>query len=136
MPCDSAGARLRSVATRKANKTGNATGRLGRNPMSLKRLAGHLVLSPPTVSLVINRSNVGDSIPQDTKDTIIAAARKFNYRPNFLARSPRSQRSFAIGVIVPGVSDGYSATVMGGVEGYLCRRDISILSPATGIGPT
>jgi DNA-binding LacI/PurR family transcriptional regulator len=90
--------------------------------MSLKRLADHLGLSPATVSLVINRSTVADSIPQETKDRIFAAARKFKYRPNFFARSLRTQRSFTIGVIVPEVSDGYSASVMRGVEDYLLQE--------------
>jgi DNA-binding LacI/PurR family transcriptional regulator len=90
--------------------------------MSLKRLAEYLGLSPATVSLVINRSSVADSIPQDTKDRIFAAARKFKYRPNFFARSLRTQRSFTIGVIVPEVSDGYSASVMSGVEDYLLQE--------------
>jgi LacI family transcriptional regulator len=90
--------------------------------MSLKKLAEHLGLSPATVSLVINRSTVADSIPQDTKDRIFAAARKFKYRPNFFARSLRTQRSFTIGVIVPEVSDGYSASVMSGVEDYLLQE--------------
>jgi DNA-binding LacI/PurR family transcriptional regulator len=94
----------------------------GRKPMSLKKLAEYLGLSPATVSLVINRSNVADSIPQETKDRIFAAARKFKYRPNFFARSLRTQRSFTVGVIVPEVSDGYSATVMSGVEDYLLQE--------------
>jgi Bacterial regulatory proteins, lacI family len=87
---------------------------VSRKPMSLKKLAEHLGLSPATVSLVINRSIVADSIPQETKDRIFAAAGKFKYRPNFLARTLRSQRSFTIGVIVPEVSDGYSSSVMRG----------------------
>ncbi len=90
--------------------------------MSLKKLADHLGLSPATVSLVINRSPVADSIPQDTKDRIFAAARKFNYRPNFFARSLRTQRSFTIGVLVPEVSDGYAAMVMSGIEDYLLQE--------------
>lgn len=90
--------------------------------MSLKKLAEYLDLSPATVSLVINRSTVADSIPQETKDRIFSAARKFKYRPNFFARSLRAQRSFTIGVIVPEVSDGYSATVMSGVEDYLLQE--------------
>lgn len=93
-----------------------------RRPMSLKKLAEHLDLSPATVSLVINRSSVADSIPQETKDRIFAAARKFKYRANFFARSLRTQRSFTIGVIVPEVSDGYSASVMSGVEDYLLQE--------------
>jgi DNA-binding LacI/PurR family transcriptional regulator len=90
--------------------------------MSLKKLAEHLDLSPATVSLVINRSSVADSIPQETKERIFAAARKFKYRANFFARSLRTQRSFTIGVIVPEVSDGYSASVMSGVEDYLLQE--------------
>jgi len=122
-PC----ARLRSVATKKSKpgsaKSGiDATGHAARKPMSLKKLAEHLDLSPATVSLVINRSSVADSIPQHTKDRIFAAARKFKYRPNFFARSLRIQRSFTIGVLVPEVSDGYSASVMSGVEDYLLQE--------------
>ncbi|MGA7295181.1 MAG: LacI family DNA-binding transcriptional regulator [Terriglobales bacterium] len=103
-------------------KAGDADARTGRKIMSLKKLADHLGLSPATVSLVINRSSVADSIPQDTKDRIFAAARKFKYRPNFFARSLRTQRSFTIGVIVPEVSDGYSASVMSGVEDHLLQE--------------
>jgi LacI family transcriptional regulator len=90
--------------------------------MNLKKLAEHLGLSPATVSLVINRSSVADSIPQETKDRIFAAARKFKYRPSFFARSLRTQRSFTVGVIVPEVSDGYSASVMSGVEDHLLQE--------------
>jgi DNA-binding LacI/PurR family transcriptional regulator len=95
---------------------------IAQKPVSLKELAEHLGLSPATVSLVINRSPVADSIPQETKDRILAAARKFKYRPNFFARSLRAQRSFTIGVIVPEVSDGYSASVMSGVEDHLLQE--------------
>jgi DNA-binding LacI/PurR family transcriptional regulator len=90
--------------------------------MNLKKLAEHLDLSPATVSLVINRSSVADSIPQETKNRVLAAARKFKYRPSFFARSLRIRRSFTIGVIVPEVSDGYSAAVMSGVEDYLLQE--------------
>jgi LacI family transcriptional regulator len=101
----------------------NGAKRAGRDrPVSLKKLADYLGLSPATVSLVINRSPVADSIPQDTKDRIFAAARKFNYRPNFFARSLRTQRSFTIGVLVPEVSDGYAASVMSGIEDYLLHE--------------
>jgi DNA-binding LacI/PurR family transcriptional regulator len=110
------------VISKKPRPSGDGSGRAARRPMSLKKLAEHLGLSPATVSLVINRSSVADSIPQDTKDRIFAAARKFKYRANFFARSLRTQRSFTIGVIVPEVSDGYSASVMSGVENYLLQE--------------
>jgi DNA-binding LacI/PurR family transcriptional regulator len=85
-------------------------------------LAEHLGLSPATISPVINRSSVADAILQETKDRILAAVQKYKYRPNFFARSLRAKRSFTIGVIVPEVSDGYSASVMGGLEDYLLHE--------------
>ena len=96
--------------------------RPGKKPVSLKDLAELLGLAPATISLVINRSRVADTIPQDTKDRIFAAVQKYKYRPNFFARSLRAQRSFTIGVIVPEVSDGYSASVMSGIEDFLLQE--------------
>ncbi len=102
-------------------KPGKSSMRTGPKRVSLKELAERLDLSPATVSLVINHSPVADSIPQETKDRIFTAAKKYKYRPNFFARSLRAQHSFTIGVIVPEVSDGYSASVMSGIEDHLLQ---------------
>ncbi|HUM05150.1 MAG TPA: LacI family DNA-binding transcriptional regulator [Terriglobales bacterium] len=91
-------------------------------PVSQRMLADYLGLSPATVSLVLNSSPVADSIPQETKDRVFAAARHFDYRPNFVARSLRTQRSFMIGVLVPEVSEGYAASVVGGIEDQLLQE--------------
>jgi LacI family transcriptional regulator len=87
--------------------------------VSLKNLAEHLGLSKAAVSLVINRSPSAKSIPRHTQDRIRAAARELNYRPNFMARSLRRQRSFVIGVVVPEISEGYAALVLSGIEDHL-----------------
>jgi LacI family transcriptional regulator, galactose operon repressor len=81
-----------------------------------KELAERLGYTAATVSMVLNRSRGADSIPQETKDLIFATARKFNYRPNLLARSLRTRQSYTIGVIVPEISEGYTATVLSGIE--------------------
>ena len=90
-----------------------------RSSVSLKQLAAHLGLSTTTLSLVLNESPTANSIPQETKDRIFAAAKQLNYRPNYLARSLRVQRTHTLGVIVPELSDGYSAMVLNGVEAIL-----------------
>ena len=90
--------------------------------ISIRDLAKNVNLSPTTVSLVLNDSPGAESIPQETKDRVFAAARRFNYRPNFLARSLRSKRSYVIGVIAPELSDGYSALVLGGIEDRLIEQ--------------
>src|ERR1700680_5174690 len=115
-------ARLRSVTAKKRAKGAARTVRTAPKPVSLKELAERLSPAPASISLVINRSPVADSIPQETKDRILAAARKYKYRPNFFARSLRAQRSFTIGVMVPEVSAGYSASVMSGVEDHLLQE--------------
>ena len=90
--------------------------------VTLKVLADHLGLSPATVSLVMNRAPVADSIPRATQERIFAAARDLNYRPSFTARFARTQRSFTVGVIVPEVSEGYAALVMSGIEDHLLKE--------------
>jgi DNA-binding LacI/PurR family transcriptional regulator len=85
----------------------------------LKELAKQLNLSPTSLSLVLNGSPAASSIPKSTQDLIFAAAKKFNYRPNLLARSLRVRRTFAVGVLMPELTEGYSSLVLGGIEEFL-----------------
>jgi LacI family transcriptional regulator len=70
-------------------------------PISLKTLGDYLDLSPATISLVLNNAPGVRSIPQETRDRVMAAAKKFDYRPSFYARSLRRKQSFSVGVLVP-----------------------------------
>ena len=72
--------------------------------------------------MVLNYSPLSDSIPQETKDRIFEAARYLNYRPNYIARSLRNQRTHTIGVLIPEMSEGYSAAVLSGVEEKLLQE--------------
>ena len=91
-------------------------------PISLKILGDYLDLSPATISLVLNNAPGVRSIPQETRDRVLAAAKKFDYRPSFYARSLRRKQSFSVGVLVPELSDGYSVLVMGGIEEVLLEE--------------
>src|SRR5215475_9398002 len=117
--CETAPAMTRG---RNDNKNGRATTRREQRPISLKELAARLGLSPATLSIVLNGSAVAETIPQETKDRIFEAAKKFNYRPNYIARSLRAQRTYTVGVVVPELSDGYSAMVLSGVEDHLLKE--------------
>src|SRR5258706_13917851 len=103
------------VSPRKSSSTHSRPGKPAKR-VSLKVLADRLGLSPATVSLVMNRSAVADSIPQETKDRIFAAAHKYHYRPNFVARFPHTPRSFNIWGLLPRESEGHAAMVLWGVE--------------------
>lgn len=90
--------------------------------VTLKALAEYLGLSPATVSLVMNDSEVAKSIPQETKDRIFLAAKKLRYRPNYFARSLRRRRTFTVGVLMPEISEGYAASTLGGIEDRLLQE--------------
>jgi len=96
--------------------------------VTLKTIAQHLGLTPGTVSAALNDSPAARSIPEHTKERIIAAARELNYRPNYFARSLRLQRTYTIGVIAEEIGDPYGAMVISGVEEYLRRHNYFFLT--------
>lgn len=93
----------------------------GAGTINLKQLSELLQLSQTTISLVLNHSPNAKSIPAHTRERIREAAIKYQYRPNYFARSLRSSRSMSIGVVVPDMSDGYFTLVMHAVEKYLIK---------------
>jgi DNA-binding LacI/PurR family transcriptional regulator len=98
--------------------------------VTLKSVAEHLGLTPGTVSAVLNNSAASQSIPERTRRRIIEAARELNYRPNFMARSLRVQRTYTIGVILEEIGDGYGSMIVSGVEEYLRERNYFFLTVA------
>jgi len=94
-----------------------AKGKLATPPghVNLRMLAEHLDLSQTTVSLVLNNSPSAKSIPQETRNRVMEAAERLNYRPNYFARSLRQSRSMSVGVLAPDLSEGYFTRVMSGV---------------------
>jgi DNA-binding LacI/PurR family transcriptional regulator len=91
-------------------------------PVTLKTLAEYLDLSPATISIVLNNSPVAKSISPATRERVLDAAKKFEYRPNLHARMLRTKLTNTIGVIVPELSEGYFTGVMLGVEQYLLQE--------------
>lgn len=83
--------------------------------VNLKMLAEYLHLSQTTISLVLNNSPSAKSIPQETRQRVLEAAEKLNYRPNYFARSLRQSKSMSVGVLAPDLSEGYFTRVMSGV---------------------
>ena len=84
-------------------------------PVSLRILGEYLDLSPATISLVLNDAPGVRAIPHETRDRVRAAAAKFDYLPNYFARSLRRSKSMSVGVLAPDLSEGYFTRVMSGV---------------------
>jgi LacI family transcriptional regulator len=93
----------------------------GGERVNLKSLAALLGLSQTTISLVLNDSPAAKSIPAQTRERVFEAARKFNYRPNYFARSLRQSRSMSVAILAPDLSEGYFTRVMSGVQAALAE---------------
>src|SRR5579872_5045130 len=89
-----------------ARKRSAPVGAAGQRPVSLKMLAEYLDLSPATVSFVLNNAP-NRSIPEPTRERVRAAARKFGYRPNLIARSLRGTNTLTVGILIPVLGEGY-----------------------------
>src|ERR1700740_828035 len=96
--------------------------------VTLKTIADQLNLTPGTVSAALNNSAAARSIPEHTKQRILAAARELNYRPNFFARSLRLQRTYTIGVIAEEIGDAYGSMVISGIEQHLRQNNFFFLT--------
>lgn len=90
--------------------------------IGLRTLGQYLQLSPATISLVLNNAPGVRSIPQETRNRVLEAAAKFEYRPSFYARSLRKRQSFLMGVLVPELNDSYTTGVLAGVENFLIEE--------------
>src|SRR5258708_12332634 len=62
----------------------------------IARLAG---VSRTTVSFVLNNHVSSASIPAETKDRVLKAAKRLSYRPNLAAKGLRTNRTHTIGFI-------------------------------------
>ena len=66
--------------------------------MNLKELAGKLGLSPTTVSRALNGY---PEVNETTRERVVAAARRHNYRPNARAIRLATGRALAVGHVIP-----------------------------------
>jgi len=96
--------------------------------ITLRAVAEHVGLAPGTVSAVLNNAPSARSIPEHTRQRIRAAAQELKYRPNFLARSLRKQRTYTVGLILEEIGDSYGSMVISGVEAYLRQHNYFFLT--------
>ena len=90
-------------------------------PITLKELAAMLELSQSTVSRIINGEAAAHRIAEETQQRVLHAAALNGYVANTMARGLRQKRTYTVGVIVPEISEGYSTTVISGIEDELLK---------------
>src|SRR2546428_5747364 len=81
---------------------------------------------PSTVSRVLNRRAELSLLPE-TRQRVIAAARRLGYRPSALARSLRLQRTFTLGMLVPNIDNPFFPPIIKGVEDTAHARGYNLV---------
>jgi DNA-binding LacI/PurR family transcriptional regulator len=79
----------------------------------IARIAG---VVPMTASRAINNSGY---VGKEVREKVLAAARQLNYRPNILARTLRGQVLHAVGIMLPDISNPFSAELVEGMKSVL-----------------
>jgi LacI family transcriptional regulator len=102
----------------------------GRN-VTLRDVAQQSGFSSATVSIVLNQAPLARYIPEQTRNHIEEAAKRLGYQPNLLARSLRSRRNHAIGVLAFDISDPFCTPILKAIENTVYQASyLSILADA------
>lgn len=83
-------------------------------------------VSQPTVSLVLS-NNPKARVAKSTRARVLQVAKELGYRPNLLALGLVHQRSFALGLIVPGFANPVYANIVSGAERVAAEMGYAVL---------
>ena len=89
------------------------------NMSTLKLIAGEVGVSISTVSRALSGY---PHVNEDVRQRIRAAASRWNYQPNAVARALRRSESRIVGIVVPDVENEFYATVAAVVQGEFDRQ--------------
>lgn len=95
---------------------------------SIKDIAREAGVAISTVSSVINKSK---PVREETRQKVLKAVAKLNYRPNIIARGLRIKSTRAVGVIVPDISNPFFAQVIRGMEEVARSRGYTLILGCT-----
>ena len=98
--------------------------------VTLRDVAAEAGVSSQTVSRVVNGK---PEVSEATRRRVWDAVRRLGYRPNSIARSLASQRTYSLGLITWSVNDAFrSAVIMGAQREALLRGYVFLLSVTEG----
>jgi LacI family transcriptional regulator len=92
--------------------------------INIKILAKELKLSTSTISRAFNGST---DINKETKERILAFAKKHNFLPNHYASNLRDRKSKTLAVIVPEIANDFFAQAINGIEEVARKKGFYIL---------
>lgn len=94
---------------------------------SLADIAKSLGVSKTLVSMVLNGKGNDNGINEDTQKRVWAKSKELNYKPNIMARSLRTGRSYTLGLIVADISNAFYARMCRAVEDAASKKGYYVL---------
>ncbi len=94
---------------------------------SLKDIAAKAGVSPALVSFVLNGKGREHRVGEQTIKHVIKVAEEMNYQPNVAAKSLRSGKSRALGVVLSDISNPFFAQTARGIEDAAAKRGYTVL---------
>ncbi|MGH2926784.1 MAG: LacI family DNA-binding transcriptional regulator, partial [Solirubrobacteraceae bacterium] len=91
-----------------------------RTPVTIRDVARLAEVHPGTVSRALNeqtRALVND----ETAARVLRAADELGYRPNWVARGLKTNRSFTVGVLIPDLTNPLFPPIVRGIEDRLAQ---------------
>lgn len=95
--------------------------------VTMRDVATATGVSQSTVSRVLSGAPTVVPIAPETRERVVAAARRLGYRPNPLARGLRGARTMLLGVIVREITDPFFAGAVDAVSTEASRRGYNVV---------
>ncbi|MCA9883083.1 MAG: LacI family DNA-binding transcriptional regulator [Anaerolineae bacterium] len=100
-----------------------------KNRITIAQVAEYAQVSTMTVSRVVNNRG---QVSEKMRQLVQHAMDELEYKPNRIARSLVSNKTFKIGVIVPDMSSMYFAAILSSIEHVLWEHDYYMVVSNTG----
>jgi len=101
----------------------NSAAKPARRHVTLRDVAHESGVSIATVSIVLNRSPVAQSLSAATRARVEETARRLKYSPDLMARGLKNRQSQTVGVMIFDIADPYCTRLLKGIEGAIEATD-------------
>jgi Transcriptional regulators len=98
--------------------------------MNIKELSKLAGVSVATVSYVLNDSG---NVSQETRQKVLKLAEEYNYKPNSIAKSLRTNKSNTIGVLVEDITVCFTPEIVKGISKYADSHEKNIILSDLGL---
>jgi len=95
--------------------------------VNLKDIAEYVGVSTALASYVLNGQAVEKQVNKSTAERIIKAAEKFNYQPNQIAKSLKTQKTHTIGLVVADINFRFSTGITKSIEEEAKKNNYTVI---------